>query len=164
MGALPKISTDNVIEFDFAKKIIRGGLAKRKVKLNKDGSVDKRHCNKVAGVSSEVYPFTSELEIKSMVDVFNKRIDEAPDENKRQIAARNKMLFLIGINLGIRASDLCELRYSFFYNDNGEFKDSYSVGYTENYIYTYIDQELPNGIYEVTLIEKFKDGCKAIVK
>ena len=44
-----------------------------------------------------------------------------------------------------------------------EYKDGYSVGYTENYIYTYIDQKLPNGIYEVTLTEKFKDGCKGKV-
>ena len=44
-----------------------------------------------------------------------------------------------------------------------EYKDGYSVGYTENYIYTYIDQKLPNGIYEVELIEKFKDGCKGKV-
>lgn len=41
-----------------------------------------------------------------------------------------------------------------------EYRDGYSVGYTENYIYTYIDQKLPNGIYEVELIEKFKDGCR----
>ena len=107
--------------------IIRGGEQEKEIKLNKDGSVDKRRCNKVTGVSSEVYPFTSEIEIKAMIDVFDKRIDEAPDENKKQIACRNKMLFLIGINLGIRASDLCGLRYSFFYNDNGEFKDSYSL-------------------------------------
>ena len=40
-----------------------------------------------------------------------------------------------------------------------EFKDGYSVGYTENYIYTYIDQKLENGIYNVELTEKFKDGC-----
>ena len=40
-----------------------------------------------------------------------------------------------------------------------EFKDGYSVGYTENYIYTYIDKKLDNGIYEVALTEKFKDGC-----
>lgn len=100
---------------------------KEEVKYNKDGSVDKRHCNKVAGISSEVYPFTSEEEIKAMIDVFNKRIDEAPDEDKRQIAARNKMLFLIGINLGIRASDLCGLKYDFFINNNGTFKEYYSL-------------------------------------
>lgn len=40
-------------------------------------------------------------------------------------------------------------------------KDGYSVGYTENYVYTYIDKPLENGIYDVILTEKFKDGCKA---
>ena len=44
-----------------------------------------------------------------------------------------------------------------------EFKDGCSVGYTQNYIYVYIDQKLENGIYEVELTEKFKDGCKGKV-
>ena len=127
MSALPKISTNNVINIDFNKRVIRGGLSKKEPKLNKDGSVDKRHPNKVAGVSSEVYPFTSEEEVKAMIDVFNKRIEEAPDEDKKWIASRNKMLFLIGINIGIRASDLCELKYSFFMNGDGTFKDFYSL-------------------------------------
>lgn len=128
MSALSKKSIDNVIDFNgFSGKIIRGGLAKQEVKLNKDGSVNKVRPNKVAGVSSEVYPFTSEEEIKAMIDVFDKRIYEAPDENKKQIAYRNKMLFLIGINLGIRASDLCELKYNFFMNNDGTFKDFYSL-------------------------------------
>lgn len=100
---------------------------KPEIKYNKDGSIDKRHSNKVAGVSSEVYPFTSEEEIKAMIDVFDKRIIESPDANKRQIACRNKMLFLVGINLGIRASDLCGLKYNFFMNNNGTFKDFYSL-------------------------------------
>lgn len=97
-----------------------------KVKVVKKG-VSKCQYNKVAGVSNEVYPFTSEAEIKSMIDVFNKRIIEAPDQDKRWIACRNKMLFLIGINLGIRASDLCGLKYSFFMNDDRTFKDFYSL-------------------------------------
>ena len=50
MNALPKISTNNIRRF----KIVEGGLSKKRVRLNKDGSVDQRHCNKVAGVSSEV--------------------------------------------------------------------------------------------------------------
>ena len=50
--------------------IIKGGEQEREIKLNKDGSVDKRHCNKVAGISSEVYPFTSEQEIKAMIDLL----------------------------------------------------------------------------------------------
>lgn len=123
MTALSKTSTNNVIEFS----IIEGGLSKQKVKLNKDGSVNKVRPNKVAGVSSEVYPFVSEEEIKAMIDVFDKHIAEAPDKNKKQIAARNKMLFLIGINIGVRASDLCGLKYSFFMNNDGTFKEHYSL-------------------------------------
>ena len=113
-----------VIELSSVMKMMN---KEKEVKLTKDGNISKRHPNKVAGVSSEVYPFTSEAEIKAMIDVFNKRIDEALDEDKKWIACRNKMLFLIGINLGIRASDLCELKYSFFMNNDGTFKDFYSL-------------------------------------
>lgn len=122
--ALPvrKTTTNNVI-----KPHLRLVGEEKKVRYNKDGSVDKRHTNKVAGVSSEVYPFTTEEEIKSMIDVFNKRIDEAPDENKKQIACRNKMLFLVGINISLRASDLITLKWNFFIKDNGEFKESYVI-------------------------------------
>lgn len=123
MSAAPKTSTSNIIDFN----IIKGGLSKQSIKFNKDGTVDKRHSNKVTGQSSEVYPFTSEEEIKAMVEVFNSKIENAPDDDKRWIACRNKMLFLIGINIGIRASDLCGLKYSFFMNEDGTFKDSYSL-------------------------------------
>ena len=128
MSALPKILTDNVIDFNgYSGKIIRGGLSKKEVKLNKDGTVNKTRPNKVAGVSSEVYPFTSKEEIEAMISVYNNHIEEAPDDNKRQIACRNKMLFLIGINVGLRASDLCGLKWNFFYNEDGTFKEFYTL-------------------------------------
>ena len=126
MAALPirKQKTDNIITLS----VVNGKLVKKpEVKHNKDGSIDKRHTNKVAGVSSEVYPYTSEEEIKSMIEVFNKRIKKASNENKKQIACRNKMLFLVGINLGIRASDLTSLKYSFFMDGNGKFKEFYTL-------------------------------------
>lgn len=128
MAALPvrkeEVERNNIIRLS----IVDGKLGvKPEVRYNKDGSIDKRHPNKVAGESSEVYPFVSEEEIKAMIDMFDKHIDEASDDNKRMIAMRNKMLFLIGINLGIRSSDLCNLRYSFFMDSNGNFKDSYSL-------------------------------------
>lgn len=119
-------TTSKVIEFPRISKTLQQD-SEVEIKYNKDGSVDKRHCNKVSGVSSEVYAFTSEEEIKAMIDVFDKRIENAPDENKRMIASRNKMLFLIGINLGIRASDLCGLKYNFFINNDGTFKEHYSL-------------------------------------
>lgn len=124
VAPIRKENTDNVIMLS----VINGKLSKKpEVKYNKDGSVNKSHSNKIAGVSSEVYPFTSEEEIKSIINVFDKRINEASNENKRMIARRDKMMFLIGINLGIRASDLCSLRYSFFMEDDGSFKDFYSL-------------------------------------
>lgn len=146
-----KFETDNLIKL----QVVNGKLSKKpKVKYNLDGSVDKRHSNKVAGVSSEVYPFATE-EIKAMVDLFNKRIEEAPDKNKRQIACRNKMLFLIGINLGIRASDLCGLRYSFFMNNDGTFKESYTLQpkktrKQKKFVKLYFNQTVKKAITEYT--------------
>lgn len=116
-----KRETNNVITLS----IVNGRLAKKpEVKYNKDGSVDKRHSNRVAGVSSTVYPFNVE-EIKAVIDVFNNRIDEATNDNQRQIACRNKMLFLIGVNVGLRASDLMQLRWSYFYKNDMTFKEFY---------------------------------------
>ena len=122
MGALQEeILTNNVIEF----KVIRCETLKKEPRLNKDGSVSKVRSYKVAGVSSEVYAFQNEEEIKAMIDVFNSKIDNAPDDDKRWIAARNKMMFLVGINVGLRASDLVPLKWNFFYNNDGTFKDFY---------------------------------------
>lgn len=118
-----KTTTDNVIKMP--KLHVVG--AEKKVRYNKDGSVDKRHSNSVAGVSTEVYPFTTQEEIKAVIDVLNKRIEEAPDENKRMIACRNKMMILVGLNSSLRASDLVGLKWNFFYDSNGEFKDVNSL-------------------------------------
>ena len=113
--------TDNVITLS----VINGKLAKKaEVRYNKDGSIDKRHSNRVSGVSSMVYPFNL-AEIKSVIDVFNSRIEDATNDNQKQIACRNKMLFLIGVNVGLRASDLMQLRWSYFYKSDMTFKDFY---------------------------------------
>ena len=109
--------TDNVITLSF----VNVKLAKKPdIKYNKDGSVDKRHSNRVSGVSSTVYPFNVE-EVKSIICVLDKRIKEATNDNQKQIANRNKMLFLIAINVGLRASDLTQLRWSYFYKNDMTF-------------------------------------------
>ena len=120
---ITKTERDNVINFS----VVKGKYAKEEVRYNKDGSIDKRHPNKVAGASSEVYPLTSEEEIKAMIEVFDKHINEATNDNQKQIACRNKMLFLIGINVGLRASDLITLKWNFFFDNDGNFKDSYTL-------------------------------------
>ena len=116
-----KEPTDNVITLS----VVNGKLTKKQeVKYNKDGSIDRRHSNRVSGISSTVYPFNVE-EIKAIINVFNKRIEEATNDSQKQIAKRNKMLFLIGVNVGLRASDLMQLRWSYFYKDDMTFKGFY---------------------------------------
>ena len=124
MNAVPafKPTTAKVIELS---EVIRVMDKKKEIRFNKDGTIDKRHSNKVAGVSSEVYPFQTEEEIKAMIDVLNSKIDNAPDDDKLWIATRNKLIFLVGINVGLRASDLVPIKWSFFYNEDGTFKDFY---------------------------------------
>ena len=72
-----------------------------------------------------MYAFNTQEEIKAMSDVLNKHIKNAENENQLQIAHRNKLLFFVGINVGIRASDLRTLKFSFFLNDDGCFKEYY---------------------------------------
>ena len=111
-----------------ALSVVNGKLAKKpEVKYNKDGSVDKRHSNRMSGVSSEVYPFVTHEDIRSVVNVFNKRIRNATNESQRQIACRNKMLFLIGINLSLRISDLITLKWNFFLKDDMTFRNFYKI-------------------------------------
>ena len=95
-----------------------------KIKYNLDGSIDRRKCNRIAGQSSEVYAFRTKEEIADMIAIFDKHINEATTVSKEQIAHRNKLLFLIGMNVGIRGSDLRTLKWSFFFDkqDDGALK------------------------------------------
>lgn len=60
--------------------------------------------------------------IKSMDDIM--RISEYLIEHERW---RDNMLFIVGINFGLRASDLRLLRFSNLINDNLTFRDSFPI-------------------------------------
>lgn len=60
--------------------------------------------------------------IKSMDDIL--RISEYLISNERY---RDNMLFILGINFGLRVSDLRTLRFSHIINDNFEFKNTFPV-------------------------------------
>lgn len=115
----------NIIPFEVIK-----GKQKKEIKYKKDGTVKKTKNNRVSGESTEVYAFKSKEEIASMVGVFDKHIAEATNEEKKWIAHRNKLLFLVGINIGIRASDLRTLRWSFFFDQDKEGKIKFKPFYT----------------------------------
>ena len=101
------------------------------VKYNLDGSVKRTHTNKVAGISSEVYAFNTDEEIQAMINALDKHIENIFNtDTQRQIAVRNKLLFILGINLGIRASDLCSLRWNFFFEESNcqlSFREWYTI-------------------------------------
>ena len=105
-------------------KVINGGLDK---KGNPVSNKNIKCIHKIKGKSSEVYAFRTKEEIGAMMDVFNNHIVNAPDKNKEKIAERNKLLFLVGINVGIRASDLRRLKWSFFYDEDMTFKKMYQI-------------------------------------
>ena len=73
-------------------------------------------------VEDELAPEHTSEPIKSMDDIM--RISEYLIGNKRY---RDNMLFIVGINFGLRVSDLRMLRFSNIINDNLTFKDTFPI-------------------------------------
>lgn len=102
-------------------------------KRKKDGNLKDTKCNKKEDESSEVFAFNTEEKIKSMMEVFNKHIAESRANTMEKRARRNKLVFLVGINIGIRAGDLIKLKWNFFIeslNSDGtveKFKEYYDL-------------------------------------
>lgn len=70
----------------------------------------------------ELAPDHTSDPIKSMDDIC--RISQYLISNKRY---RDNMLFIVGINFGLRVSDLRMLRFSNIINENQTFKDTFAV-------------------------------------
>lgn len=73
-------------------------------------------------VPCELAPEHAAEPIKSMEDI--EKVSEYLTENGR---FRDNMLFIVGINFGLRVSDLRMLRFSNIINENSTFKDSFAV-------------------------------------
>lgn len=73
-------------------------------------------------VKSDIVQEHAAEPIKNMEDIS--RISKYLIRNNRY---RDNMLFIVGINFGLRASDLRMLRFSNLINDNFTFKDSFAV-------------------------------------
>lgn len=70
----------------------------------------------------EIAPEHAAEAIKSMEDIY--KVSNYLIENERY---RDNMMFIVGINFGLRVSDLRLLRFSNLINDNLTFKDSFPV-------------------------------------
>lgn len=111
--------------------VVNGKTIKKEPKKTKAGEVKKTKSNKEAGVSAEVFALKSKDEISSIIQYLNQKIDDATTENKKKLAYRNKLIWLVGMNIGIRASDFLELKWSFFFDidtdGNIEYHPYYSL-------------------------------------
>ena len=73
-------------------------------------------------VEQDIAPDRAAEPIKSMDEII--RISEYLIEHERW---RDNMLFIVGINFGLRASDLRRLRFCHLINDNLTFKDRFPI-------------------------------------
>ena len=64
--------------------------------------------------STKVFALRTQEEIYAMLREFNLAISNAKSPKKLKIAHRNRLVFVLGINLGLRASDLLERTWSDF--------------------------------------------------
>lgn len=116
------LDDSNIVQLE----VINGTNKKKEVKRTLDGQIKKTKSNKKSGVSSEVYPFYTE-EIEKMMDVLNNKIENASTDAKKKQTEKNKLLFVVGINIGLRASDIRTLKWSFFFDDDMEWRDFYTI-------------------------------------
>lgn len=109
-------------------KIVDGTTSKAK-RINADGTIDQRHkntSNKRAGVSSKVYFLTRE-EIELMKNAFIKNIESSSEPTNELMNRRNYALFCMGINVGLRISDLIKLKWSDVFDKHWQVKDMLSL-------------------------------------
>jgi len=74
------------------------------------------------GNSNLVYALRTEKEISRMLSYFDKRIENAETPTNGRVARRDKALFVCGINIGIRGSDISALKWGDVFDSNWEYK------------------------------------------
>lgn len=110
----------SVINIDYSKKIAFIDVAR--LRQNNRKLAAGLIAPATEDTTYEVAPDHSAEPIKNMEDID--RISQYLIQNKRY---RDNMLFIVGINFGLRVSDLRELRFSNLINDNFTIKDSFAV-------------------------------------
>ena len=85
--------------------VIDGG---RQIKLTKSGKIKRTPNNNKE--SRTVYPIKDIKDVERCKEFLKKRADEAPPKYKKSYA-KDLLLFKIGINVGLRASDLLKIQW-----------------------------------------------------
>lgn len=118
-----KPQTGEVVNFNEKKKKIKG----KEIKLKKDGTPKNTPCNSIKGDPHEVYSIKDKEMVKAFGNYFKNKEEEAERPEWKQIAARNYLMWVVGINVGLRASDLRDLTWGDVFNDDNTFQDGIRI-------------------------------------
>jgi len=148
-----------VIGMDGKKLSVVNGK-KKEQKLTKDGRIKQTPNN--SKINREyVLPFKEE-DILKMIEHFDMRIMCASDDENREIAVRNKYLFIMGINSGLRVSDLCSLTWNDLFDDKGNLRESKVIKpWKTRNINKHINQEF-NKAFRMAVISYIKENKIAV--
>lgn len=117
-----KGSECEVIKFQ-NKKASKSGKVIRPLKRTKAGEIKKTPNNSIKGNPHEVYPIKNKEDVKAIEQYFYNKKIKAPTKEQRRIAARNQTIWVVGINLGLRASDIVSLKWGDLLYGDGTFVD-----------------------------------------
>lgn len=120
------------------------------VKLKKDGTPKGTLNNSIKGKAKEVYPLKNKEDINSIKQHYRKRINNATNDEDKQIAGRDLLTFVLGINIGLRASDLLKLVWTDIFNKDFTFVDGVRVQEKKTCKYKtfFLNQSAQNAITE----------------
>ena len=106
MSALPKKQNTNIVSLEVVRK------EKEQPKLKKDGTIKRTPNNNTE--ERWVHPIRNKEDIKRILEYLHEQAGKSNRMDGMMAAYRNEMLFAIGINVGLRVSDLISLKFSFF--------------------------------------------------
>lgn len=136
MGELMKIKDEvlnenNLIDFK----------TKKKQKENKEKGIEIKYCKRISENDplipkktpcnskenrDNVYPFKEE-DIPRMISLLQDKADNNPNKESEIIYRRHKAMFIMGINIALRVSDLLSLKWNDVYDKNWEFLEGKKI-------------------------------------
>lgn len=100
----------------------KGYTTEKETRFNKDGSVDKRKPNKVAGESSYVEALTKD-EVKLIIEYLIKCVNTASNNDKTKIWYRNLVMFVLHLSVPLKTNEFTNLKYKDVFDKKDKIKD-----------------------------------------